>query len=156
MNYRSGRLNQRRARAVMAGLMVIFAGPARAQTPATDKAFSPAEMPRPLAFEPKRELQLPDLARPAASRWGAYAIEAHRRIERHLKANQDTFKYKSDLYVELWIAPNGRVRQTRVTGASGNRSVDAMAGPDFPPGLVLPAPEKDMPQPIKLKINADR
>jgi len=31
-----------------------------------------------------------------------------------------------------------------------------MTGPDFPPGLILPAPAKDMPQPIKVKINADR
>lgn len=117
----------------VAGLMLAFANAALAQTPATERTTGTA-----------------------GSSWGPYAIETHKRIEKHLKANRDTFKYRSDLYVELWIDPNGRVTRTRVTGASGNRATDALAGPDFPPGLILPAPAKDMPQPIKLKINADR
>jgi hypothetical protein len=133
----------------MVALITTFGSVAMAQAPATD-------LPVPLAFEPRQSTPSSDPSRPAASTWGAYAIETHKRIERHLKANRETFKYKSDLYVELWIDSNGRVTRTRVTGASGNRTADAMAGPDFPPGLILPPPAKDMPQPIKLKINADR
>lgn len=141
--------------AFIVGLMV-FGHVASAQTPAREKTSDPALSPPPLAFKPRREMQPSGPSRPTASRWGAYAVETHKRIEKHLAAHRDAFKFKSDLYVELWIEPNGRVRQTRVTGATGNRTVDAMAGPDFPPGLVLPAPDKDMPQPIKVKINADR
>jgi len=153
MKHRSGRLLG--ALAINVGLLApgVLAS---AQTLARDAAPDPLASPRPLAFEPRQEVQPSGPARPPASRWGAYAMETHRRIEKHLAAHRDAFKFKSDLYVELWIEPNGRVRQTRVTGATGNRSLDAMGGPDFPPGLVLPPPERDMPQPIKLKINADR
>lgn len=127
---------RRRSRTALVGIiavLVAFANAAPAQTPAMEKTIGST-----------------------ASRWGAYAIETHKRIEKHLKANRDIFKFRSDLYVELWIDPTGRVTRTRVTGASGNRATDAMTGPDFPPGLILPAPAKDMPQPIKVKINADR
>ncbi len=130
-------------------LATIYGSAALAQKPVTDS-------PAPLAFEPRPGTASSEPVRPTPSSWGAYAIETHKRIERHLQANRETFKFKSDLYVELWIDPNGRVTRTRVTGATGNRTADAMPGPDFPPGLVLSPPAKDMPQPIKMKINADR
>lgn len=138
----------RRARAAIVGLMMTSGTAATAQAPATSS-------PEPLAFEPRQSTPSSQPARPVASTWGAYAVETHKRIEKHLKANRETFKYRSDLYVELWIDPNGRVLRTRVTGATGNRATDALGGPDFPPGLILPPPAKDMPQPIKVKINAD-
>ncbi len=147
MNYR--RTIDTTAQAGMIVLVMTFGSAATAQTAATNS-------PVPLASEPRQNMPASEPGRPTVSSWGAYAIETHKRIEKHLKANRDTFKYRSDLYVELWIDPNGRVTRTRVTGASGNRATDAMAGPDFPPGLTLPAPAKDMPQPIKVKINADR
>jgi hypothetical protein len=147
MNYR--RTGNGTARVAMIVLVTICGNAAMAQKLATDA-------PAPLAFEPRPSAASTEPVRPTPSTWGAYAIETHKRIERHLQANRETFKFRSDLYVELWIDPNGRVTRTRVTGATGNRAVDAIAGPDFPPGLILPAPAKDMPQPIKVKINADR
>jgi hypothetical protein len=149
MDHQSGRAINRSTHATILGLTMALGSVASAQTPT-------ANTPVPLAFEPRQEMPSSQPARPVASTWGAYAIETHKRIEKHLKANRETFKYKSDLYVELWIDLNGRVTRTRVTGASGNRAADAMAGPAFPPGLILPPPAKDMPQPIKLKINADQ
>lgn len=148
MKHHDGRIFYRMARATV-GFVITSSSAAMAQTPALD-------LPAPLAFEPRQSTPSSQPARPVASTWGAYAIETHKRIEKHLRANRETFKYRSDLYVELWIDPNGRVTRTRVTGATGNRATDALAGPDFPPGLILPAPAKDMPQPIKVKINADR
>lgn len=132
----------------MVGFLMTIGNVATAQTPAPD-------LPAPLAFEPRQSTLSSQPVRPVASTWGAYAVETHKRIEKHLKGNRETFKYRSDLYVELWIDPNGRVIRTRVTGATGNRATDALGGPDFPPGLILPPPAKDMPQPIKVKINAD-
>lgn len=140
-----GRISQ----AGIVPLVLIMGSAAVAQTPAIDA-------PAPLAFEPRQSASSSEPTRPVASSWGAYAVETHKRIERHLRANRDTFKFRSDLYVEVWIDPNGRVTRTRVTEASGGRGSNAMPGPDFPPGLVLPAPAKDMPQPMKVKINADR
>lgn len=148
MNYR--RTVNGTARVATIVLAIICESPAFAHKPIADSS------PAPLAFEPRPGAASNEPVRPTPSSWGAYAIETHKRIERHLQANRETFKFKSDLYVELWIDPNGRVTRTRVTGATGNRTVDALGGPDFPPGLVLPPPAKDMPQPIKLKINADR
>jgi hypothetical protein len=139
-------------RTAQAGALVFLTtigGAALAQTSAPNLSI-------PLAFQPGQGAASSEPARPTASSWSAYAIETHKRIERHLRANRDNFKYRSDLYVEVWVDPNGRVTRTRVTGASGNRAADAQAGPDFPPGLILSAPSKDMPQPIKVKINADR
>lgn len=149
MDHQSGRTFDRRLQTAIVGFLVTMGSTATAQSPAPD-------LPTPLAFEPRPSLSSSQPVRPVASTWGAYAVETHRRIEKHLRANRETFKYKSDLYVELWIDPNGRVTRTRVTGATGNRAADATAGPDFPPGLTLPPPAKDMPQPIKVKINADQ
>ncbi len=148
MKHHTDTIFHRKARAAIVGLMMTSGTAATAQTPATS-------LPEPLAFEPRQSTPSSQPVRPAASTWGAYAVETHKRIEKHLKANRETFKYRSDLYVELWIAPNGRIIRTRVTGATGNRAADALGGPDFPPGLILPPPAKDMPQPIKVKINAD-
>lgn len=149
MRHQIGRVVHRRVRAAIVSLVMASGNAASAQTPTTNS-------PMPLALEPRQSAASAEPARPVASAWGAYAIETHKRIDKHLRANRETFKFRSDLYVELWIDPNGRVTRTRVTGATGNRATDAIAGPDFPPGLILPAPAKDMPQPIKLKINADR
>ena len=149
MDYRSHRTIDRAASVGMIALVMTFSCTSMAQTSATD-------MPVPLAFEPRSSAPSSEPIRPVASSWGAYAIETHRRIERHLRANRDKFKFRSDLYVEVWIDPNGRVIRTRVTEASNSPAANAIAGPDFPPGLILPAPAKDMPQPIKVKINADR
>lgn len=147
--HQSGRTIKGAAQAALLGLMLALGDVALAQSPATTA-------PLPLSSELRPERQSGEPASPTASTWGAYALETHKRVEKHLRANRDTFKYSFDLYIELWIDPVGRVMRTRVTGASGNRALDAMAGPDFPPGLVLLPPARDMPQPIKLKINADR
>jgi hypothetical protein len=149
-------INHLFGRRINRSVMVAILSLAMAPCDAALAQIPPGNAPVPLAFEPRPDLPSSQPAKPVASAWGAYAIETHKRVEKHLKANRETFKYKSDLYVELWIDPTGRVTRTRVTGATGNRAIDAMAGPNFPPGLILPPPAKDMPQPIKLKINADQ
>ena len=149
MKHQSRKTGDRTAQAAIFALVIVFGSAATAQTMAIDA-------PVPLAFEPRQSTSSSEPIRPVASSWGAYAVETHKRIEKHLRANRDRFNFRSDLYVEVWIDPNGRVTRTRVTEASGHRGANAMPGPDFPPGLVLPAPAKDMPQPIKVKINADR
>lgn len=149
MKHRNDKALDLLAKAATVSLALASGGVARAQSPTADS-------PAPVAFEPRQNASSSRPALPVATTWGAYAIETHKRIEKHLKAHREAFKHRHDLYIELWIDPNGRVIRTRVTGATGNRALDALGGPDFPPGLMLPPPARDMPQPIKLKINADR
>ncbi len=87
-------------------------------------------------------------------RWVAYANETQSRIDAYLHKRSETFGGKLNFSAELWVDAQGHITKTQLVSASGNAAFDAAARKNFAPGLVLPPPEKDMPQPIKVRATS--
>lgn len=109
--------------------------------------------PPPLALDNKTDASP---ASPAASktRWVSYANETQSRIDTYLNKRSETFGSKLNFSAELWVDAQGHITRTQLVSASGNAAFDAAARKNFAPGLVLPPPEKDMPQPIKVRATS--
>ncbi len=75
-------------------------------------------------------------------------------MEAAIAANEQLRTALSTDYVrsELWIDPAGRVARVRLVKAFGKAKLDAALRDDVLPKLTLPAPEKDMPMPVKVTI----
>lgn len=128
-------------------LLIASATAASAQIDANKP--SATDEPPPLALDNKTDAS----ASPASSktRWVAYANETQARIDTYLNNRREAFGNKLNFSAELWVDAQGHITKTQLVSASGNAAFDAAARKNFAPGLVLPPPEKDMPQPIKVR-----
>lgn len=108
-----------------------------------------ADQPPPLLLEGKSDTPAAQAGR---NRWMAYANETQARIDAYLNTRRETFGSKLNFSAELWVDAQGHITKTQLVAASGNAAFDAAARKNFAPGLTLPPPEKDMPQPIKVRM----
>jgi hypothetical protein len=115
-----------------------------------------ADAPPPLVFEKHPDSQPPPTPPDRNPRWAAYAFEMQSRMMKYIEQNRATFGNEFELYVQLWLDPQGRIIRTNQLAPSGRSEIDALVKNNFAAGLVLPPPAKEMPMPVTFRTKQQR
>lgn len=89
------------------------------------------------------------------SRWGWYAGTVQNRIAEALRSNPLTRRAGFTNTIKIWADSTGRINRVKLSGTTGDRTVDDAIENEVLNGLVLnEPPPDDMPMPINLRISA--
>lgn len=92
-----------------------------------------------------------------AMRRSAYAGQVKSRIEQALKGNPRTRKAKMTIEIRVWPDETGRIARAKLSGSTGDPSLDAVIRDEILTGLqVSQPPPEGMPTPIIMRITAQR
>jgi outer membrane biosynthesis protein TonB len=91
------------------------------------------------------------------SKYGWYASEVQTRIADALRGNPRTRTANMNIVIRIWPDASGRISKARISGSTGDPSLDAALQNDILTGLQLAdPPPADMPLPIVMRVSAQR
>jgi len=93
-----------------------------------------------------------DLAGSGGAVFAWYTGKVKDQLADRLAADPRLHGKKFDVVVRLWIEADGRIRESRLTGSTGNRDLDGAIAAILSSGRFDQGPPIEMPQPIIFKI----
>ena len=91
------------------------------------------------------------------SKYGWFASEVQSRIADALRNNPRTRRASMNVVIRVWPDSTGRITKARLSGSTGDPSLDATLKDDILTGLQLTdPPPADMPLPIVMRLSAQR
>lgn len=91
------------------------------------------------------------------SKFGWYAKEVQNTISDALRHNPKIRNSSMSIVVRIWADERGRISKTKLSGSTGDISLDEVLKNDILTGLQLKeSPPSDMPMPIVMRITAKR
>ncbi|MEI6083054.1 MAG: TonB C-terminal domain-containing protein [Verrucomicrobiota bacterium] len=90
-----------------------------------------------------------------ASRWGWYANQVQGAISKALQGNSNTRTADFRVVAQIWSDRTGKITRARLTGSTGNTTLDKAITDEVLVGYILQEPPPEgMPMPIVLRLTA--